>query len=168
MPSLTVERQEDPKDIAEGHYARKQLRCKSRIIAWSHEARFRMAVSLAVSHARGKLLDYGCGDGTFLTMGEETHSSNSFAKARQEYSRWYAGGSNVSRNDDIFINHRSYHFSAVSLCERRGSPPGFPCPSSCPFPSAWNLPSFSARNRVPATESRLFVLSSWLVVFYRT
>ena len=118
MPSLTVERQEDPKDIAEGHYARKQLRCKSRIIAWSHEARFRMAVSLAVSHARGKLLDYGCGDGTFLTMGEETHSSNSFAKASQEYSRWYAGGSNVSRNDDIFINHRSYHFSAVSLCER--------------------------------------------------
>jgi len=68
MPSLTVERQEDPKAIAEGHYARKQLRCKSRIIAWSHEARFRMAVSLAVSHARGKLLDYGCGDGTFLTM----------------------------------------------------------------------------------------------------
>ncbi|MCA1686168.1 MAG: class I SAM-dependent methyltransferase [Planctomycetia bacterium] len=53
--------------VAEGHYYRKQLGCKSGIIAWSHRSRFLAGLRLIGSTPR-KLLDYGCGDGTFLAM----------------------------------------------------------------------------------------------------
>ena len=53
--------------IAEGHYYRKQLDCKSGVIAWSHRARFRVGLRL-IGSSVPKLLDYGCGDGTFLAM----------------------------------------------------------------------------------------------------
>src|SRR5438552_10297315 len=52
--------------VAHGHYAKKQLGCRSTIIRWSHTARFRLAVKLVGTHAGARLLDYGCGDGTFL------------------------------------------------------------------------------------------------------
>lgn len=51
--------------ITQGHYYQKQLKCKSRVIAWSHRTRFDMALRLVGSNSQ-KLLDYGCGDGTFL------------------------------------------------------------------------------------------------------
>jgi SAM-dependent methyltransferase len=54
--------------VADGHYARKQLRCRSSVIAFSHQARYRTAVALAGTHPDGVLLDYGCGDGTFLAL----------------------------------------------------------------------------------------------------
>lgn len=54
--------------IAEGHYAKKQLYCKDRLISWSHRSRFRMGLRLAHKYAAGKVLDYGCGDGTFAAM----------------------------------------------------------------------------------------------------
>lgn len=53
--------------VADGHYYRKQLGCKSGIIAWSHRSRFQVGLQL-VGSSVGKLLDYGCGDGTFLSM----------------------------------------------------------------------------------------------------
>ena len=53
--------------VKDGHYALKQLRCRSRVIAWGHTARFRTALGLAGTRT-GSLLDYGCGDGTFLGM----------------------------------------------------------------------------------------------------
>jgi SAM-dependent methyltransferase len=53
--------------ITEGHYYRKQLGCKSGVIAWSHRSRFRAGLRLLGPAAR-RLLDYGCGDGTFLAM----------------------------------------------------------------------------------------------------
>lgn len=56
--------------MAGGHYWRKQLGCKSGIIAWSHGARFRTGLRLAGLPA-GRVLDYGCGDGTFLAMAAE-------------------------------------------------------------------------------------------------
>jgi 2-polyprenyl-3-methyl-5-hydroxy-6-metoxy-1,4-benzoquinol methylase len=49
-----------------GHYEKKQLLSRSRVVAWSHGARFRMARALVEPHAGKSLLDYGCGDGTFL------------------------------------------------------------------------------------------------------
>jgi 2-polyprenyl-3-methyl-5-hydroxy-6-metoxy-1,4-benzoquinol methylase len=49
-----------------GHYAKKQLLCRSSIIAWSHHSRFSLARTLVEPHAGKRLLDYGCGDGTFL------------------------------------------------------------------------------------------------------
>lgn len=54
--------------VLEGHYAKKQLSGKSRMISWSHGARFNMGLKLARQFQGKNLLDYGCGDGTFLAM----------------------------------------------------------------------------------------------------
>ncbi|HEV3257743.1 MAG TPA: class I SAM-dependent methyltransferase [Gemmataceae bacterium] len=54
--------------LAGGAYARKQLFCKDRIVAWSHGSRFRLGRRLAEPYAGRQLLDYGCGDGTFLAL----------------------------------------------------------------------------------------------------
>lgn len=53
--------------IEDGHYYKKQLACKSSIISWSHRSRFDFALNLA-GDSPGDILDYGCGDGTFLAM----------------------------------------------------------------------------------------------------
>ena len=54
--------------LATGEYARKQLFSRSRLLAFSHGARFEVARRLVEPHAGRRLLDYGCGDGTFLAM----------------------------------------------------------------------------------------------------
>lgn len=56
--------------VAEGHYYRTQIGSKSRIIAWSHQSRFDKALDL-IGDSTGKLLDYGCGDATFLALAED-------------------------------------------------------------------------------------------------
>jgi SAM-dependent methyltransferase len=54
--------------LRQGHYARKQIFCRDRLIAWSHRRRFETGIEL-VRRAHGRrLLDYGCGDATFLAM----------------------------------------------------------------------------------------------------
>jgi 2-polyprenyl-3-methyl-5-hydroxy-6-metoxy-1,4-benzoquinol methylase len=62
--------------LASGDYARKQIYCPSRVVAWSHGSRFRLAADLSLFAAGGRLLDYGCGDGTFMVL---THGT--FAEA---------------------------------------------------------------------------------------
>jgi 2-polyprenyl-3-methyl-5-hydroxy-6-metoxy-1,4-benzoquinol methylase len=55
--------------LRSGDYARKQIYCPSRVVRWSHGSRFRLAARLAAdAGAGGRLLDYGCGDGTFLAL----------------------------------------------------------------------------------------------------
>ena len=54
--------------IAPGHYARKQLLSSSALVRWSHGSRFRLARELVAPLAGRRLLDYGCGDGTFLAL----------------------------------------------------------------------------------------------------
>src|SRR5262245_18873980 len=54
--------------ISSGHYARKQILSRSRLVAWSHGSRFETARRLAAPYAGSRLLDYGCGDGTFLAL----------------------------------------------------------------------------------------------------
>lgn len=54
--------------VREGEYARKQLFGALRLLRWSHGSRFRVARELVAPHAGRRLLDYGCGDGTFLSM----------------------------------------------------------------------------------------------------
>jgi len=54
--------------LREGHYAAKQIFCKDRMIAWSHRRRFDTGLTLAQQFGGRRLLDYGCGDGTFLAM----------------------------------------------------------------------------------------------------
>ena len=51
-----------------GRYSRKQLFSRNKILQWSHRNRYAMARRMAEPHAGGNLLDYGCGDGTFLAM----------------------------------------------------------------------------------------------------
>jgi SAM-dependent methyltransferase len=54
--------------LREGVFAKKQIFCRAGLIAWSHQRRFQIGLDLARSVAGKKLLDYGCGDGTFLAM----------------------------------------------------------------------------------------------------
>jgi SAM-dependent methyltransferase len=54
--------------ISRGHYARKQLFSSDSLVAWSHGRRFETAVAIARSFAGRRILDYGCGDGTFLAL----------------------------------------------------------------------------------------------------
>ena len=57
---------------AVGFYERKQLLSPSRIVRWSHGRRFAAAVVMAERLGGRTLLDYGCGDGTFLAKVSHT------------------------------------------------------------------------------------------------
>ncbi len=57
----------DPK-LEQGHFAKKQLFSKSGIIRWSHRRRFEVAISKSAAFAGKRVLDFGCGDGTYLAM----------------------------------------------------------------------------------------------------
>ncbi|HVL67915.1 MAG TPA: class I SAM-dependent methyltransferase [Vicinamibacterales bacterium] len=57
-----------PDPVASGDYARKQIYCPNRVVAWSHGSRFDRAAALAACGRGGALLDYGCGDGTFIAL----------------------------------------------------------------------------------------------------
>jgi 2-polyprenyl-3-methyl-5-hydroxy-6-metoxy-1,4-benzoquinol methylase len=54
--------------ILPGHYAQKQLLSPSGLVRWSHASRFRLARELVEPFAGRRLLDYGSGDGTFLSL----------------------------------------------------------------------------------------------------
>jgi len=54
--------------VRDGHYAAKQIYCKDWLIAFSHRRRFETGLELASMFHGKRLLDYGCGDGTFLAM----------------------------------------------------------------------------------------------------
>ena len=56
----------DESRLRGGTYARRQLFGGAGLLRWSHGGRFRMARRLVEPHAGRLLLDYGCGDGTFL------------------------------------------------------------------------------------------------------
>lgn len=58
----------DNRVLAAGSYARKQIFSRSRLVAWSHGRRFELAAELVDRFAGGRLLDFGCGDGTFAAM----------------------------------------------------------------------------------------------------
>jgi SAM-dependent methyltransferase len=51
-----------------GSYAKKQIFCKDWIVAWSHRSRYQLARQLVRPYSDRRLLDYGCGDGTFLAL----------------------------------------------------------------------------------------------------
>ncbi len=54
--------------LQKGHFAEKQIFGRNPIISWSHKRRFRVAFDLARPFAGKKVLDYGCGDATFLAL----------------------------------------------------------------------------------------------------
>jgi 2-polyprenyl-3-methyl-5-hydroxy-6-metoxy-1,4-benzoquinol methylase len=61
----------DERLLRQGHYARKQLFSRNAVVAWSHRRRFARARDLVTPYAGGTLLDYGCGDGTFIALVHE-------------------------------------------------------------------------------------------------
>jgi SAM-dependent methyltransferase len=61
--------------IRQGHYAAKQLHSGDRLISWSHRRRFERGLALAGDLAGQRILDYGCGDGTFLALLHEGRSA---------------------------------------------------------------------------------------------
>jgi SAM-dependent methyltransferase len=54
--------------LGAGHYAAKQIFSRDRLVAWSHRRRFEAGLSLAARFRGRRILDYGCGDGTFLAL----------------------------------------------------------------------------------------------------
>jgi SAM-dependent methyltransferase len=50
-----------------GHYENKQLASRIPLLSWSHRSRFDLARRLVAPYAGRRLLDYGCGDATFLS-----------------------------------------------------------------------------------------------------
>jgi SAM-dependent methyltransferase len=61
--------------LRQGHYAAKQLHSRDRLISWSHRRRFERGLALAGDLAGQRILDYGCGDGTFLALLQEGRSA---------------------------------------------------------------------------------------------
>lgn len=86
--------------IAAGTYARKQICSPSRLVAWSHGSRFELAARLVEPFAGGRLLDYGCGDGTFAAQvhGRFAAVTGTDADARQlaDCAARFRGLTNVS------------------------------------------------------------------------
>jgi 2-polyprenyl-3-methyl-5-hydroxy-6-metoxy-1,4-benzoquinol methylase len=58
---------EETDPLRSGEYARKQLFGRG-LIGWSHARRFHTAQRVVQPYAGAALLDYGCGDGTFLAL----------------------------------------------------------------------------------------------------
>lgn len=56
--------------VSEGPYFKLTIGSASRVVAWSHRSRFETALRL-IGHDNQKLLDYGCGDGTFLALASD-------------------------------------------------------------------------------------------------
>lgn len=54
--------------LRDGHYATKQIFSKDRLIAWSHRQRFETGLRIAARFSGRRIIDYGCGDGTFLAL----------------------------------------------------------------------------------------------------
>jgi SAM-dependent methyltransferase len=54
--------------VQSGYYAQKQVFSRSRLIAASHRARFAKGLELAREIGGARVLDHGCGDGTFLAL----------------------------------------------------------------------------------------------------
>jgi SAM-dependent methyltransferase len=54
--------------LRDGHYAAKQLFSSDRLVSWSHRRRFETGLRLARRFHGQRIVDYGCGDGTFLAL----------------------------------------------------------------------------------------------------
>lgn len=64
----TVPAGEVEEAIRAGHFAKKQIFCPDRLISWSHSSRMEVGLEVARSLRPRRILDHGCGDGTFLAL----------------------------------------------------------------------------------------------------
>jgi 2-polyprenyl-3-methyl-5-hydroxy-6-metoxy-1,4-benzoquinol methylase len=112
-----------PELIEQGHYARKQIFSRNAIVAWSHRRRFAVARELASAGAGGALLDYGCGDGTFVALAHdlfrETVGADIDADQLRDCRRRLDSVGNVqfASIDDLRTPAHQGHYDAVVCME---------------------------------------------------
>jgi SAM-dependent methyltransferase len=82
----------------DGHYARKQIFSRDRLVRWSHRRRFLTALSVAEEFAGARILDFGCGDGTFLGLAMRARGAPALAV-----------GAELSRADVEDCRRRFHH-----------------------------------------------------------
>ena len=71
--------------VARGRIAREQIGSPDPLTAWSHTRRFGAAVSLCRGFAGKRILDYGCGDGTFLGLAMMSGAAPSAAVGAERF-----------------------------------------------------------------------------------
>jgi 2-polyprenyl-3-methyl-5-hydroxy-6-metoxy-1,4-benzoquinol methylase len=109
--------------LEQGHYAQKQLFSKNAIVAWSHRRRFALARELATAGAGGALLDYGCGDGTFIALAHdlfrETTGTDVDVEQLHDCGRRLSSVSDVrfASLDELRQSAYAGHFDAVMCME---------------------------------------------------
>jgi SAM-dependent methyltransferase len=99
--------------VRSGHYAKKQIHSRSALISWSHRGRFATGLRLAKEAGGARVLDYGCGDGTFLAFLLESEAAVDIAV-----------GAEIHRSivDDCrqrFAGHEKLRFDLVDDLNRR-------------------------------------------------
>src|SRR3954447_11731164 len=105
--------------LEQGHYARKQIFSRNAIVAWSHRRRFALARELASAGAGGALLDYGCGDGTFIALAHalfrETTGTDVDVEQLRDCERRLGSASDVRFSSIEELQDRSHggHYDAV-------------------------------------------------------
>lgn len=106
-----------------GHYAKKQLLSPSGLVRFSHGSRFRLARELVAPSAGRRLLDYGCGDGTFLDLVADLFPDAVGADADHEQiadcERRFAGRAGISflPTDDLAAPTHQGRYDAVACME---------------------------------------------------
>jgi SAM-dependent methyltransferase len=112
--------------IDSGCYAREQIHSRDRLIAWSHRRRFSTALMLGRQFAGQRLLDYGCGDGTFLGLlmsGSAKPSGAMGAEIHQDMVDdlrvRFAGypGLNFTRTDELCRAEESHRYDGIFCME---------------------------------------------------
>jgi SAM-dependent methyltransferase len=100
---------------AEGCYARKLLGCRCGVIRWSHRSRFEFAARLVRPRAGGAVLDYGCGDGTFLAAVADRFDAAVGADIAADHL-----ADNIARLGPHHPNLRFVHVDALAAPEHAG------------------------------------------------
>jgi len=108
--------------LEQGHYARKQIFSRNAIVAWSHRRRFALARELASAGAGGALLDYGCGDGTFIALAhdlfrETTGTDVDVEQLRDCERRLAADDGRFSSIEELHDRSHSGYYDAVMCME---------------------------------------------------
>ena len=98
--------------IQEGHYAKKQLRNPFALIRWSHHARFAKALDLAAAFRGRRVLDFGCGDATFLALLADSPNAPSLGIGAE------IEEAVVQSNRERFANRPSLRFVLQSELDR--------------------------------------------------
>lgn len=112
-----------PQLIEPGHYAQKQIFSRNAIVAWSHRRRFAVARELASAGAGGALIDYGCGDGTFIALAHdlfrEVVGADVDTEQVHDCSRRLGSIDNVqfASIDDLRTPAHQHHYDAVVCME---------------------------------------------------